>query len=216
MGPQLRAAAVLGAVPALALLGPSAGGPTAPLLAAVSAAAWLCTAWLALVAVLEQGARVPGRLGRLAGGTVRRVAPGPVRALVRTAVGVSVAASVLAGPTAALAEDRTPTVAGSTADSLDWPGVAPVTAGPATAAPAPRTAPPAAAPTVAPAAVVPPSGEVVVHRGDSLWSIAQRALGPSAGNAQVAQAWPRWWAANRAVVGDDPDLIHPGDRLSAP
>jgi nucleoid-associated protein YgaU len=56
----------------------------------------------------------------------------------------------------------------------------------------------------------------VVHTGDSLWAIAHRELGTDATQRQVARAWPRWWAANRAVIGNDPDLIHPGDRLTAP
>jgi len=70
---------------------------------------------------------------------------------------------------------------------------------------------PAAAPTA-----VRPHEQVVVRAGDSLWSIARRQLGPGATDRRVAQTWPRWWAANRSVVGDHPDLIHPGDRLSAP
>ncbi|MCU1601276.1 MAG: Peptidoglycan-binding lysin domain protein, partial [Frankiales bacterium] len=57
---------------------------------------------------------------------------------------------------------------------------------------------------------------VVVRAGDSLWSLAAEDLGPHASSSRVAQEWPRWWAANRSVVGDRPDLIHPGDRLSAP
>ncbi len=242
-----HALAVLAVVPALALLTPTTSGPTAPLVTAVSSAAWTCTAWLLLVLVLEQGSRLPGALGRSAGTLARRVAPRSVRALVRVAVGAGLAASLLTGQ-AALAEDRTPTVAGSASDFLDWPGLAPVTAAPVAPAPlpgrptvtathpatpaAPRPAPrpvqrpshpsaprPPQAParTQPPAEDVPVSSEVVVvHAGDSLWSLAAVALGPGASDARVAQEWPRWWAANRSVVGDHPDLIHPGDRLTAP
>ena len=35
-------------------------------------------------------------------------------------------------------------------------------------------------------------------------------------DADRAAEWPRWWAANRDVVGDDPDLLRPGQRLVAP
>jgi nucleoid-associated protein YgaU len=49
-----------------------------------------------------------------------------------------------------------------------------------------------------------------------LWRIAQTALGPGCTPAEVARAWPRWWAANHAVVGTDPDLIHPGQLLVPP
>jgi nucleoid-associated protein YgaU len=58
--------------------------------------------------------------------------------------------------------------------------------------------------------------EVIVHRGDSLWAIAARHLGPGATNAAIAAEWPRWWAANRDVIGPDPDLILPGQRLTPP
>ena len=58
--------------------------------------------------------------------------------------------------------------------------------------------------------------EVVVHRGDTLWGIVARHLGSHASDAEVAQAWPRWYAANREVIGDDPDLIKPGQILHAP
>jgi nucleoid-associated protein YgaU len=212
---RLRALSALGAVPALALLAPCGSGPTAPLLALVSVAAWVCTGWLCLVAALEHGARLPGTVGHLTAQAVRRVAPSSIRALVRLAVGASLTASVLAGP-AAHAEDRPPTVAGSSSDSLDWPGVAPVTAPPADALPSPAADP---RPAVVPASTPDHSHasvDVVVHPGDCLWDIARHALGPGATEAQVAAAWPRWWAANRSVVGDHPDLIHPGDRLAAP
>jgi nucleoid-associated protein YgaU len=32
----------------------------------------------------------------------------------------------------------------------------------------------------------------------------------------VALAWPRWYAVNADVIGQDPDLIHPGQRLRIP
>jgi nucleoid-associated protein YgaU len=58
--------------------------------------------------------------------------------------------------------------------------------------------------------------EVVVHRGDSLWDIAARHLGSSPDAAEVAAEWPRWYAANRHVIGADPDLLRPGQRLAPP
>lgn len=57
---------------------------------------------------------------------------------------------------------------------------------------------------------------VPVRRGDSLWSIAARHLGPTATDAEVAWEWPRWYAANRDVVGEDPDLLTPGQLLRPP
>src|SRR4051794_28361281 len=50
------------------------------------------------------------------------------------------------------------------------------------------------------------AGRVVVRPGDSLWRISERALPPATPAAQIALTWPRWWTANRTVVGPDPDL----------
>ena len=67
----------------------------------------------------------------------------------------------------------------------------------------------------APAAT--PSGETVtVRAGDTLWALAANALGAHATDAAVAQEWPRWHDANREILGDDPNLIRPGDVLSVP
>ncbi len=57
---------------------------------------------------------------------------------------------------------------------------------------------------------------VVVRPGDTLWAIAARSLPASATNAQIADACARWHAANRDVIGDDPDLIFPTQRLTPP
>ena len=55
-----------------------------------------------------------------------------------------------------------------------------------------------------------------MRRGDTLWSVAARHLGPGASDAEIAKAWPAWFAENRDVVGDDPDLILPGQVLRPP
>jgi hypothetical protein len=57
---------------------------------------------------------------------------------------------------------------------------------------------------------------VVVRRGDCLWNLVARQLGPGASDAEIAAQWPRWYAANRATIGPDPDLLHPGQRLRPP
>jgi len=57
---------------------------------------------------------------------------------------------------------------------------------------------------------------VVVRRGDTLWAIARARLGSRADVASTAREVRRWHVANRAVIGPDPDLIHPGQRLDAP
>src|SRR5205814_8604671 len=56
---------------------------------------------------------------------------------------------------------------------------------------------------------------VTVRAGDTLWAIAGRGLG-SRDPALIAATWPRWYAANAAVIGPDPDRIVPGQRLTPP
>ncbi|HYJ66130.1 MAG TPA: LysM peptidoglycan-binding domain-containing protein [Nocardioidaceae bacterium] len=63
----------------------------------------------------------------------------------------------------------------------------------------------------------PPSIErVVVSRGDSLWAIAERHLGPDVSIQAIATEWRRWYAVNRACIGPNPNLIYPGMVLHAP
>ncbi|TCC02040.1 LysM peptidoglycan-binding domain-containing protein [Kribbella soli] len=57
---------------------------------------------------------------------------------------------------------------------------------------------------------------IVVRKGDSLWNIAARELGPGATADAIAARWPDWYAANRHVIGNDPDLILPGQVLRIP
>lgn len=57
---------------------------------------------------------------------------------------------------------------------------------------------------------------VVVRAGDTLWDIAARTLPGEPSPEAIAAAWPRWYAANRAVIGADPNVIHPGQHLRAP
>jgi nucleoid-associated protein YgaU len=61
-----------------------------------------------------------------------------------------------------------------------------------------------------------PTDSVIVRSGDTLWSIAARHLGPDAPVAEIAAQWPRWFDANREVIGNDPDLILPGQQLRPP
>jgi hypothetical protein len=62
----------------------------------------------------------------------------------------------------------------------------------------------------------PEPDQVVVRRGDTLWDLARRDLGPDATDAEVAQSWPRWHAANRRVIGPDPGRLRPGQILRRP
>ncbi|MTD12975.1 LysM peptidoglycan-binding domain-containing protein [Nakamurella sp. YIM 132087] len=69
----------------------------------------------------------------------------------------------------------------------------------------------------APPVVQPPEpAEVVVLRGDTLWGIAAAHLPTGATDAEIDTAWRAWYVANRQVIGDEPDLLLPGQRLTAP
>lgn len=57
---------------------------------------------------------------------------------------------------------------------------------------------------------------VRVRHGDTLWAIAARELPRPATDAHIARAWPAWFETNRARIGPDPHLIHPGTRLVVP
>jgi hypothetical protein len=54
---------------------------------------------------------------------------------------------------------------------------------------------------------------LVVEPGDSLWAIAQERLGPEATSQQVAEETTKIYELNRERIGDDPNLIFPGQEL---
>ena len=57
---------------------------------------------------------------------------------------------------------------------------------------------------------------VEVRKGDCLWTIAADVLGRAASDADIDGYWRTIYAANRDVVGTDPDLIFPGQVLVLP
>ncbi len=217
---------VLLAVPLVALT-PSAAltqlghAGTAPLVALVALVAWACECWLLAVAALTLIERRSGRASRGATQLLRRLAPAAVRTAARIALGATLATGVtgvtgaLSARSAAASAAGPRPVAGLAAavPSLDWPVPLPTLAldWPLATGPGAHTPPPAAAPVPAPSSPI-----VVVQPGDCLWQLAARALGPSATAARTAATWPSWWSANRAVIGDDPDLLRPGTRLVPP
>lgn len=58
--------------------------------------------------------------------------------------------------------------------------------------------------------------EVVVLRGDTLWSIAARRLPAGSSAAVIDGAWRAWYSANADTIGTDPNLIKPGQILRDP
>jgi hypothetical protein len=60
------------------------------------------------------------------------------------------------------------------------------------------------------------AGAVAVLAGDTLWDIAAQAMGPGASDVDIAMQWPRWYEANRAIIGQNPDVLLPGQILQPP
>lgn len=195
----------------------SATDQAAPLLALLSLLAWLLAGWLLVTLAVTAGSHLPGGVGRLLAAVSRRLAPTTVRKAVEVALGLTVAVGVLGASPAAAAPGPAGGPAAPAGVSLDWAAPAPQS---------PPVAPPAqdldwAAPATPDTAVAatPTPDAVVVQPGDSLWALAEQDLaarGQSTTDAAVARAWPTWWAANRDVVGDDPDLLQPGMPLAPP
>jgi LysM repeat protein len=185
-------------------------------------AAWV---WVALIA--HVAAALPGVAGRISAAVATAVTPAACRGVIRIVLGAT-AISAPVTPVAASAVEpaaytlTTSSTGGPNAEFADLPGIE----RPAMVAgwvPTVPEAAPAAAPQIDVRLVTtPPSeteamlDEVVVRRGDTLWEIAARALGRQATAAEIAAEWPRWHAANREVIGADPDLIYPGTVLRAP
>ena len=52
--------------------------------------------------------------------------------------------------------------------------------------------------------------------GDTLWSLAARDLPADSPDAAITARWHAIYAANRSLIGPDPDVIVPGQRLRLP
>ena len=220
--------------------------PDEGLAAIAACAALAAVAWLALGVLLELLSQVPGAVGRAASRVAGALTPRLLRRAAGAILGVGLAAGVLPGASVASPVTAVHAAPAPLPDPgfapLPDPGWAPPAGAPR--APDHRatdSAPPAVAPTVPGQGWVPSPpairahpdvrvlspaprpdtahdapAEVVVRRGDSLWSIAARHLGPAVSDGEIARAWPAWFEANRGVIGDDPDLLRPGQVLRPP
>ena len=212
--------------------GPAPDSPADLLILGMVSAGALLTAWLGLGFVLAALASLPGALGAAFDALARRLAPKAVRRAVALLLGTAL---TLAVPTAALAAgDPAPGARAAAGLSVTAPdpgfrNTTPERPAASTGAPSPGTAASAAPEPTTPAVVSSlgplgqhphargdAGGHVVVRRGDTLWDIAARHLGPGATTAGIAHEWPRWHAANRELIGPDPDRIQPGQRLVPP
>jgi LysM domain len=188
--------------------GIESGSPDEAIVAGCAWLAWLLGGYLAVAVAASAAAHLMGSAGTAAG-WLSRIAPRSIRRLVDAAVTFSAAAAVLGSSASAQAAPApvTHVAAGqpahsATGSALDWPGLA-ATVQQHRQSPAPPDEQRS-------------RDAVVVQAGDTLWSIAARHLGPHASGAAITAAWHDWYAANRAVIGTNPSLIQPGQRLSPP
>lgn len=95
-----------------------------------------------------------------------------------------------------------------------------VAAAPSPAEPLPPIVRLADEPTVAAPAAVPAATIHEVVRGESLWRIAAATIEQRTSHrptsAVVAGFWPAIYERNRPIIGDDPNLILPGQLLEIP
>jgi resuscitation-promoting factor RpfA len=207
-----------------------------PLLLCLVLCAFSC--WLAAAVAIAYAGQLPGAAGRRARAALRRTTPAAVRRGLEVALGLTTVlatgagAANAAGPAAPAPAAQQVSGAASTLTSLDRPGIPAPARQPATsldrpaAGIAPARTDPArglglvtSVPTRVPAAQAIPVAShpsVTVRNGDSLWRIAARALPPGSSTTAIDRAWRRWYRANRAVIGPDPGLLHPGEHLTAP
>jgi len=191
-----------------------AGTPDAAVVAGCAWLAWALAGYLSVAVAAVAASHLVAPLGGCWGWLVR-LTPSRLRQVVDRTVMVGLATAVagvaVAIPAGAATHHDavTPHIDRPvTTTALDWPGL---------------TTPPAAArhPVAKLAPTRPTSrasrpGDVVVRPGDSLWSIAAGRLGSTASAGSTSIAWRQWYAANRSVIGDDPSLIYPGERLRPP
>ncbi|HEU4330043.1 MAG TPA: LysM domain-containing protein [Lapillicoccus sp.] len=198
---ELTGAAALDAV--------SESGPDAPadlLVLGAAGIGLLLVLWLGVGFLLAILGTLPGGVGRFASVAADRVSP----PLARRAAALVLGTTLVATGTPLAAHAAEPPPAPTTSVQVTVPpapdpafGVTTRTSGlgPLGSAPRPTASPPET---------------VTVTRGDSLWAIAARHLGPGATRQQIAREWPRWYAANRGAIGPNPDLIRAGLVLTAP
>jgi hypothetical protein len=210
-------------------------GTDAAAITVASALLWCAAIWLAFGLLAAATSVLPGRTGRLGAAFSHRVMPAALRRVVIWAAGVSLVLSPasavaegIASPSASatvtatapsvgwpIDQNAAPSMVSGTPQSgptINWPSITPPpsTTAPRTGAPPPSTIqPPRHAATAAEA-------DVTVRPGDSLWLIAAHRLGPNISDERTAAEWPRWYAVNRAAIGDNADLLMPGQHLSAP
>ncbi len=226
-----------------AVAAPGPAGPADGIVLVTGMGGTALALWLGLGMALSALSALPGAAGQLSSRLAGRVAPVVMRKTVAFILGTTLTAAFIPGTAvasighgtrsesvvtssqqaqpagsgrAAAAPDASFRMVSQDPAVLEGKDVAP----PPSWSPEPQPQPPK--PVGRPAlrkALAGTASEadiVVVLRGDTLWSIAARHLGPAATVADIEIEWHRWLAANHPVIGDDADLILPGQLLRPP
>jgi hypothetical protein len=211
----------------------TAAGPAGPadgILLMTGLGGAMLSLWLGLGLTLSALAALPGALGHLSRRLADRVAPAVVRKAVAFVLGTTLTAAFVPGTAVAGIghESPRPALVAAASHAISALAVAapdasfrsvsdpPGKLDRTDAAPPPVWWPERLPSPKRPASAPEDAECLVVHRGDTLWSIASRHLGPAAKAADIDAEWRRWLAANRDVIGDDANLILPGQRLRPP
>jgi nucleoid-associated protein YgaU len=225
---------------------PTSAAPDSAIVAGCAWLAWTLALYLTAVVALSAVARATLAAGRVTDAIavvtpaqVRRLVDAALTVSVAaTIVGTSGASPVsAAAPTVAVSSyhpahaSRTSALdwpgVGRSGSTLDWPGLGPVVGRDPASLDWPGVAPNGQSALRhhhhADVGLVTGgrrrremSTTVIVAPGDSLWTIATRHLGPGASDGAITAAWHRLYAANRALIGADPGVILPGQRLTVP
>lgn len=200
--------------------------------------AWVVFGYLALGAVLALLASLPGAAGAAFDAISERVTPRAYRRVAQLVLGLTVVAGPAIGTAAQAAPNDVTTSVTAVAGrvNLDRPGESPAnaasrvdldrpgnpsnTGGSRVDLDRPGTTAGGARANVSDLLVRPARDRAdhsyTVVRGDCLWDIAKAHLPAGATDAQIDSEWHRWYAANRSIVGANPDLIYPGQVFTPP
>jgi hypothetical protein len=202
--------------------------PDAALVLVAAGMALALILWLALSTAAVLLSHVPGQCGVMAARVADAWAPSVSHRLAGALLGVAAVGAVAPGAASAASPTVLASVVGDSAATPaglvtgDGPGFSSTATLSSREAPAPGWLPvrPVARADAKPDLLTPvprpEPDQVVVCRGDTLWDLARRDLGPDATDAEVAESWPRWHAANRRVIGPDPGRLRPGQILRRP
>lgn len=224
-----------------AVAAPGPAGPADGILLVTGVGGTVLALWLGMGMALSALSALPGAPGQLSSRLASRVAPVVVRKVVAFLLGTTLTAALIPGTAVASIghETRSESVVTSTQQAqhavsgivaaapdasfrlvsedpavLEGNDVAPPPSWSPEPPPTTTVGRPALRKTLA--GTTSETDLVVVLRGDTLWSIAARHLGPAATVADIEIEWHRWLATNHAVIGDDADLILPGQLLRPP